>query len=64
LPALKARARRDKRIVCTGFVFGRDYRMLQQNAYCCVHATELGGTLPALLEAMDFWELRANPHGA
>jgi len=51
---LKARARRDKRIVFTGFVFGRDYRALQQNAYCYVHATEVGGTHPALLEAMGF----------
>jgi glycosyltransferase involved in cell wall biosynthesis len=51
---LKARARRDKRIVFTGFVFGRDYRTLQQNAYCYVHATEVGGTHPALLEAMGF----------
>ena len=51
---LKARARRDKRIVFTGFVFGRDYRTLQQNAYCYIHATEVGGTHPALLEAMGF----------
>src|SRR5262245_62755198 len=51
---LKARARRDKRIVFTGSVFGRDYRTLQQNAYCYVHATEVGGTHPALLEAMGF----------
>src|SRR4029079_18853339 len=51
---LKARARRDKRIVFTGFVFGRDYRALQQNAYCYVHATAVGGTHPALLEAMGF----------
>jgi len=51
---LKERARRDKRIVFTGFVFGRDYRALQQNAYCYIHATEVGGTHPALLEAMGF----------
>src|SRR2546425_3908578 len=51
---LKTRARRDKRSVFTGFVFGRDYRALQQNAYCYVHATEVGGTHPALLEAMGF----------
>src|SRR5215813_4275231 len=51
---LKLRARRDKRIVFTGFVFGQDYRALQQNAYCYVHATEVGGTHPALLEAMGF----------
>ena len=51
---LKARAGRDKRIVFTGFVFGRDYKALQQNAYCYIHATEVGGTHPALLEAMGF----------
>jgi glycosyltransferase involved in cell wall biosynthesis len=51
---LKARARGDKRIVFTGFVFGEDYRALQQNAYCYVHATEVGGTHPALLEAMGY----------
>ncbi|HVG31486.1 MAG TPA: glycosyltransferase [Pyrinomonadaceae bacterium] len=51
---LRARARRDKRIIFTGFVFGKDYRTLQQNAYCYVHATEVGGTHPALLEAMGF----------
>jgi glycosyltransferase involved in cell wall biosynthesis len=51
---LKARARRDRRIIFTGFVFGGDYRALQQNAYCYIHATEVGGTHPALLEAMGF----------
>lgn len=51
---LKARARGDKRIIFTGFVFGQEYRALQQNAYCYVHATEVGGTHPALLEAMGF----------
>jgi glycosyltransferase involved in cell wall biosynthesis len=51
---LKERARGDRRIIFTGFVFGQDYRALQQNAYCYVHATEVGGTHPALLEAMGF----------
>jgi len=52
--SLKARARGDKRIIFTGFVFGQDYRALQQNAYCYIHATEVGGTHPALLEAMGY----------
>jgi len=43
---------RDPRIRFLGFVFGEDYRALQQNAYCYVHATEVGGTHPALIEAM------------
>lgn len=51
---LKERARGDRRIIFTGFVFGQDYRALQQNAYCYVHATEVGGTHPALLEAMGY----------
>src|SRR5204863_340348 len=51
---LKHRAQDDPRIIFTGFVFGRDYKALQQNAYCYIHATEVGGTHPALLEAMGF----------
>ena len=54
ISSLKASARGDKRIIFTGFVFGQDYRALQQNAYCYVHATEVGGTHPALLEAMGY----------
>jgi glycosyltransferase involved in cell wall biosynthesis len=42
----------DPRVKFLGFVFGEDYRALQQNAYCYVHATEVGGTHPALIEAM------------
>lgn len=42
----------DRRVRFLGFVFGEDYRVLQQNAYCYVHATEVGGTHPALIEAM------------
>ncbi|HEV7904846.1 MAG TPA: DUF1972 domain-containing protein [Pyrinomonadaceae bacterium] len=51
---LRASAGRDRRIVFTSFVFGDAYRALQQNAYCYVHATEVGGTHPALLEAMGY----------
>ena len=51
---LRASARRDRRIIFTSFVFGDAYRALQQNAYCYVHATEVGGTHPALLEAMGY----------
>jgi glycosyltransferase involved in cell wall biosynthesis len=42
----------EDRVKFLGFVFGEDYRALQQNAYCYVHATEVGGTHPALIEAM------------
>jgi glycosyltransferase involved in cell wall biosynthesis len=51
---LRSLAHRDRRIIFTGFVFGDAYRALQQNAYCYVHATEVGGTHPALVEAMGY----------
>jgi len=51
---LKALAADDPRIIFTGFVFGKDYKSLQQNAYAYIHATEVGGTHPALIEAMGF----------
>jgi glycosyltransferase involved in cell wall biosynthesis len=47
---LKATA--DRRIVFTGYVFGRGYREFQSHAYAYVQATEVGGTHPALIEAM------------
>ena len=48
----KVRSTRDPRIVFTGTVYGEDYRQLQAFAYCYIHATEVGGTHPALIEAM------------
>ncbi len=51
---LKQIAADDPRIIFTGFVFGEGYKALQQNAYVYVHATEVGGTHPALIEAMGF----------
>ena len=51
---LKELAANDERIIFTGFVFGSDYKTLQQNAYAYIHATEVGGTHPALIEAMGF----------
>jgi glycosyltransferase involved in cell wall biosynthesis len=35
-----------------GAVFGAGYQALQANARCYIHATEVGGTHPALIEAM------------
>jgi len=43
---------KDQRIIFTGFVFGKGYWELQSHACCYVHATEVGGTHPALVEAM------------
>lgn len=51
---LKELAADDERVIFTGFVFGSDYKTLQQNAYAYIHATEVGGTHPALIEAMGF----------
>ncbi|MGN6475070.1 MAG: DUF1972 domain-containing protein, partial [Mycobacteriales bacterium] len=38
--------------VLPGSLFGAPYRALQSNARCYIHATEVGGTHPALIEAM------------
>jgi glycosyltransferase involved in cell wall biosynthesis len=38
--------------ILPGPVFGDGYRALQSNARCYIHATEVGGTHPALIEAM------------
>jgi glycosyltransferase involved in cell wall biosynthesis len=38
--------------VLPGALFGEPYRALQANARCYIHATEVGGTHPALIEAM------------
>ena len=41
-------------MVFTGGVYGQGYRELQSHAWLYVHATEVGGTHPALVEAMGF----------
>jgi glycosyltransferase involved in cell wall biosynthesis len=46
------RAAADPRVVFTGYLFGQGYRELLSNAYCFVETSEVGGTHPALLEAM------------
>lgn len=42
------------RVVFTGGVYGQGYRELQTHALAYVHATEVGGTHPALVESMGF----------
>ena len=49
---LRAAAHEDVRFL--GFVFGDGYRELQSHAAVYVQATEVGGTHPALVEAMGF----------
>jgi glycosyltransferase involved in cell wall biosynthesis len=43
---------RDPRIHFTGAIYGSGYRELQSHAFAYVQATEVGGTHPALIEAM------------
>jgi glycosyltransferase involved in cell wall biosynthesis len=49
---LKSIAAGDSRLRLTGGVYGVDYRTLQRNALLYVQATGVGGTHPALIEAM------------
>jgi glycosyltransferase involved in cell wall biosynthesis len=51
---LYALAKEDTRIIFTGYVFGQSYRELQSNSYCYIHGGEVGGTPPALVEAMGY----------
>ena len=39
-------------VLLPGAIYGRDYRTLQRNALLYIQATEVGGTHPALIEAM------------
>lgn len=42
----------DPRIVMPGYVFGQGYKELGSHCFAYIHATEVGGTHPALIEAM------------
>ena len=48
----KVRATRDPRIVLPGAVYGQGYQELLSHCFAYIHATEVGGTHPALIEAM------------
>lgn len=48
----RVRATRDSRILFAGRVYGKGYAELQSHCRAYVHATEVGGTHPALVEAM------------
>ena len=41
-------------VIWTGYRFGEDYCKLQQGAYLYIQAGEVGGTHPALVEAMGY----------
>lgn len=42
----------DGRIAMPGYVFGQGYKELGSHCFAYIHATEVGGTHPALIEAM------------
>ncbi|MGB7761248.1 MAG: DUF1972 domain-containing protein [Bryobacteraceae bacterium] len=46
------RATRDARIVIPGAIYGDGYHELGSHCFAYIHATEVGGTHPALIEAM------------
>jgi glycosyltransferase involved in cell wall biosynthesis len=48
----RVRDTRDPRVVIPGAIYGQGYRELGSHCFAYVHATEVGGTHPALIEAM------------
>jgi glycosyltransferase involved in cell wall biosynthesis len=42
----------DARVVIPGAIYGEGYRQLGSHCFAYIHATEVGGTHPALIEAM------------
>lgn len=48
----QVRDTRDGRIVMPGAIYGSGYHELQSHSYAYIHATEVGGTHPALVEAL------------
>ena len=48
----RVRDTKDERIVIPGAIYGQGYKELQAHCFAYIHATEVGGTHPALIEAM------------
>lgn len=48
----RVRDTRDSRIVMPGAIYGQGYHELGSHCFAYIHATEVGGTHPALIEAM------------
>jgi glycosyltransferase involved in cell wall biosynthesis len=42
----------DRRVILPGAIYGRGYHELTSHCFAYIHATEVGGTHPALIEAM------------
>jgi glycosyltransferase involved in cell wall biosynthesis len=63
----KVRDTKDPRIIMPGAIFGKSYRELGSHCFAYVQATEVGGTHPALIEAMGRGALviyRSTPENA
>jgi len=52
IAGLQEAAAADPRVRMVGAIYGEGYHVLQSNAACYIQATEVGGTHPALVEAM------------
>jgi glycosyltransferase involved in cell wall biosynthesis len=48
----RVRDTKDPRVVIPGAIYGEGYKELQSHCFAYIHATEVGGTHPALIEAM------------
>ncbi len=48
----RVRDTKDARVVMPGAIYGRGYHELLSHCFAYIHATEVGGTHPALIEAM------------
>jgi glycosyltransferase involved in cell wall biosynthesis len=48
----RVRDTQDARVVLPGAIYGDGYHELQSHCFAYIHATEVGGTHPALIEAM------------
>jgi glycosyltransferase involved in cell wall biosynthesis len=48
----RVRDTRDPRVIIPGAIYGQGYHELGSHCFAYVHATEVGGTHPALIEAM------------
>ena len=48
----RVRNTRDARITMPGAIYGQGYHELTSNCFAYIHATEVGGTHPALIESM------------
>jgi glycosyltransferase involved in cell wall biosynthesis len=48
----RVRDTRDPRVIIPGAIYGEGYKELGSHCFAYIHATEVGGTHPALIEAM------------